>query len=399
MTLVFDGLIRSLKILKSGLTFRKSGGSKNNKDYRVLFLCSADENAPGTRFRCSNYFSYLSEHGYVCTLRPFIGRYLSQNLYRKGGTLLKALFLVGAVLKRFVQLLFEFPKYDLVFLQREAMLFGPPVIEWIIVKILRKPMIFDYDDAIFVPYASPFYGKWVTWLKFPEKTRINIRLSKHVIAGNAYLRDYALKLTSNITIVPSVVNTDVFTKAKKMQSTTVPIIGWSGSLSTTQYFKSIMPMLKALAQRQKFILKVIGASEQFEIPGVEVINKKWALETDVSDIQSLDIGLYPVLPDAWSLGKCGLKAVQYMACGVVCVASPVGVLADIIQDEVNGFWASNENEWIEKLTRLIKNETLRKKIAEAGRQTIEDKYSLMVHSPRILDIFNSVLHKNSCVGI
>jgi len=95
--------------------------------------------------------------------------------------------------------------------------------------------------------------------------------------------------------------------------------------------------------------------------------------------------------DKWSKGKCGLKALQFMALGVPTICSPVGVNTEIIQDNENGFLAATEAEWVEKLTQLLRSAELRRRLGEAGRTTVEEKYSAVTQAPRVYEIFKSVL--------
>jgi len=125
---------------------------------------------------------------------------------------------------------------------------------------------------------------------------------------------------------------------------------------------------------------------------VNVENKEWRLENEYEDYKSLDIGVYPLPNDEWAKGKAGFKAIYYMAAGVPCVASPVGMNKEIIQDGVNGFLANSEEEWLEKISLLIENPELRKKIGLAGRKTVEERYSVKVNAPRFLKVLQFVYH-------
>ncbi len=95
-----------------------------------------------------------------------------------------------------------------------------------------------------------------------------------------------------------------------------------------------------MAGSRSFTLRVSGAGRTVEFPGVEVANMPWSIEQEVSLFNTCDVGIYPLWDDAWTRGKCGFKAIQFMACGVH---------REIIQDGVNEFLAATEEEWVEKL--------------------------------------------------
>jgi glycosyltransferase involved in cell wall biosynthesis len=117
----------------------------------------------------------------------------------------------------------------------------------------------------------------------------------------------------------------------------------------------------------------------------------WRADTELDDLAAIDIGVMPLPDDKWSKGKCGLKALQFMAMGIPTVCSPVGVNTDIIQDNQNGFLASAEDEWVDKLSRLLRSRELRERLGQAGRATVEQKYSAITQTPRVYEIFKSVL--------
>ena len=154
--------------------------------------------------------------------------------------------------------------------------------------------------------------------------------------------------------------------------------------------KPVTDGLKKLAEKESFRLRVIG-TPSYECPPVDVEAMRWRADTELEDLSEIDIGMMPLPDDRWSKGKCGLKALQFMALGIPTICSPVGVNTDIIQDDQNGFIAGTEDEWVEKLTRLLRSAELRRRLGDAGRATVEEKYSAITQTPRVYEIFKSVL--------
>ena len=162
-----------------------------------------------------------------------------------------------------------------------------------------------------------------------------------------------------------------------------PVIGWIGSPTTGAYLRALTPVFQKLAERRKFVLRISGTADPVTIPGVEVDNTPWTLGREVELFNTCDVGVYPLPDDDWSKGKCGFKAIQFMACGVPVVSSAVGVNREIIQDGVNGYLASTNDEWVARLERLLLDAELRRRFAEAGRGTIAERYSLEVNAPKL----------------
>ena len=157
-----------------------------------------------------------------------------------------------------------------------------------------------------------------------------------------------------------------------------------------RHLDTLRGALRRLAKQEQFRLRVIGTPD-YELDGVEVEAMQWRSQTEVEDFRPIDIGVMPLPDGPWSQGKCGLKALQYMALGIPTVCSLVGVNSDIIRDGDNGFLAASEDEWVAKLTRLLRSVELRKRLGLAGRLTVENKYSTTIQVPRVYSIFESVV--------
>jgi glycosyltransferase involved in cell wall biosynthesis len=139
------------------------------------------------------------------------------------------------------------------------------------------------------------------------------------------------------------------------------------------------------------MLRVSGAGESLEIPGITIEQPGWTINGEVNLFATCDVGVYPLADDEWARGKCGFKAIEFMACGVPVVASAVGVNREIVEDGVNGFLAHSDDEWVEKLLRLLGDSALRRQFGQTGRLTIEQRYSLRVHAPKLADVLRETV--------
>ncbi|HKP45075.1 MAG TPA: glycosyltransferase family 4 protein [Pyrinomonadaceae bacterium] len=359
---------------------------------KVLALVpSTYDTSPGQRHRIEQWEPFLRSRGVEITYAPFESEELHSILHQAGNRTRK-MALIAASFSQRAAAVHQAKNYDLVYVFREAALLGPPVFERWIHKA-GVPMVFDFDDAVFVSYRSPTNG-YFSYLKFASKVKTICRLSNHVMAGNPYLADYACQVNPNVTIIPTTIDTDRYV-AQQQRCTRGPVtIGWTGSFSTVQHLDILRPILQKLAQQIEFRLRVIG-TPVYHLEGVELEAMQWRAETELDDLKGIDIGMMPLPDDDWSKGKCGLKALQFMALGIPVICSPVGVNTEIIEDGVNGFLASSEEEWLDKLTLLITSPDLRARLGRAGRETVENKYSAKRQAPRVFELWQSVVRDSA----
>ena len=359
---------------------------------RILALMPAlYDTSPGQRYRLEQWEPLLRERGVEITYEPFEDEELHAMIY-KPGMVGKKLQLVTRGLSRRLSQVRKAKDFDLVYILREAALLGPPVFERLI-HHRGLPIVFDFDDAVFVSYRSPSNG-YLSYLKFASKTKTICRIASHVMVGNPYLADYARQVNDRVTIIPTTIDTEKYRVPERKEKTGPPVIGWTGSHSTVQHLDTLRGALKKLAEKESFRLRVIG-TPSYECDPIPVEAMRWRAATELDDLSEIDIGVMPLPDDRWSKGKCGLKALQFMALGIPTVCSPVGVNTDIIQDDENGFIAGTEEEWVDKLGRLLRSHELRQRLGHAGRVTVEQKYSAITQTPRVYEIFKSVLRDAS----
>ena len=280
---------------------------------RVLALMPAlYDTSPSQRYRLEQWEPLLRERGVEITYEPFEDEELNALLY-KPGLVRQKLQLVTRGLNRRLSLVRKVRDYDLVYILREAALLGPPIFEKLIHQ-RRVPIVFDFDDAVFVSYRSPSNG-YFSYLKFASKTKTICRIASHVMVGNPYLAQYALQVNDRVTVIPTTIDTEKYQVPPPKNSSGPPVIGWTGSHSTVQHLDTLRGALKKLAQRESFRLRVIG-TPAYECVPLDVEAMRWRAETEVQDLSVIDIGVMPLPDDRWSKGKCGLKALQFMAAGI-----------------------------------------------------------------------------------
>jgi glycosyltransferase involved in cell wall biosynthesis len=354
---------------------------------RILFLTPYPfDEAPSQRFRFEQYFPLLREKGISFKQSAFLDENTWSILYKSGYTYRKVSGIISGFLRRF-GILFTVLGYDFVFIHREAAPVGPPVFEWIIAKIFRRRIIYDFDDAIWLPNTSES-NKLAAGLKWHHKVANICRWSHVVSCGNEYLCNYARQFNQHVVLNPTTIDTEKLHNPELYAesyagSKNKIIIGWTGSHSTLLYLDLILPVLQEIERNHLVEIRIISNQEP-DLPLKTLVFKKWSKETEIRDLAQFDIGLMPLTEDHWSEGKCGFKALQYMAMEIPALASPVGVNKTIVQEGVNGYLCGGLEDWKEKLEQLIRDASLRKELGKKGRETVVKHYSVKSNEGRFL---------------
>jgi glycosyltransferase involved in cell wall biosynthesis len=342
--------------------------------------------APGQRYRIEQWAPYLREDGIELHFTPFAGPVLAKTIYEQGKHVAKVALMTQAWLAR-IDHAWRAAAFDVVYLYREASLVGPALLERLIAW--RNPkVVYDFDDAIWQRYVSP-RNRYFSYLKAPGKTRTLCRLAASVVVGNEHLAQFARRYNPAVTIIPSTVSLRQYRPAPREGRSSERIIGWTGSHSSIQYLGIVEGALQRLARRRRFRLRVIGV-EGFSIPGVDVECRPWKASTEVEDLWPLDVGIMPLTEDPWTLGKCAMKAIQYLGVGVPAVVSPVGANKEVVEHGITGFHAGTEDDWVQALERCLDDDSMRSRMGAAGRDVVEARYSAETQAPRLTAILRSL---------
>lgn len=333
--------------------------------------------APSQRFRFEQFFPILERNQFNCSTSCFYDEDTFKKLYQANEKLILALRLVWCFLRRCAHM-FTLSKYDCILIQRGAAPFGPPIFEWVIRYILRKPIIYDFDDAIW-RQPEGYNSILKRFVKAHYKVALICKWAHTVVVGNSYLAAYAAQFNKRVVLIPTVVDTEHMFIPAKDEADCVDnspiVIGWTGSHTTLPYLESLEPVLEQLANTNQFSLMVMANKPpNFKKLPCQFI--PWTEEAEVAQLQRIDIGIMPLPDDEWTKGKCGFKAIQYMAVGKPAVASSVGVNAEIIDDGVNGFLCASHEDWFKALSYLLNHPETAKSMGAAAREKMVQNYSL-----------------------
>jgi len=354
---------------------------------KVLFILPYPLHvAPSQRFRVELFLPYLQQNNIQYHLATFMDEATWNVLYKNGSALQKAVGILKGFLKRCKHVLIDIHGYDFVFVHREASPIGAPIFEFIIAKVWRKKMVYDFDDAIWIANTSS-ENKFISGLKCFWKVAKICKWSYKISAGNTYLSNYAAQFNNGVSVVPTCVDTEQMHNKTKTHHDGIPVLGWTGSHSTLFYLNAILPILQELDQEIEFKFLLI-ANKDPQLPLKNYSFKKWQESTEIQDLLLMDIGLMPLQDDPWSEGKCGFKLIQYLSLGIPAVASPVGVNKEIVLNNENGFIVHNKEEWKNALKLLLSNSSLRAQMGNKGRQLIVNRYSIKSQLTNFLNLFN-----------
>lgn len=361
---------------------------------RLLVLCPYPEGvAAGQRLKFEQYYADWRANGLEITVAPFMDMALWRVLYEPGHTVPKALGLLRGYLRRFWQLRL-LGRHDAVFIHMWVMPLGSTLAERLVRR--RTPaLIYDLEDNIAAaspPALSPLRRLLRPLIDRAGKVRFLVRRADAVIVASPFLvqpcRDLGAARVDCIT--PSLDTGRIVPAPTDRPPNPVPVIGWTGTFSSRIYLDLLADVFQKLARRATFRLRVIGNFD-YALDGVDLDVVRWSAEREAEDLQSLDIGVYPLVDDDWSRGKAGLKIIQYQAAGLPCVASDVPLSRAQLREGETGFLVASKQEWEDRLFQLLHDPALRQKMGAAGRADAVRLYSREAVSARYRSVLEAVL--------
>jgi glycosyltransferase involved in cell wall biosynthesis len=354
--------------------------SRNNtmKSIRVLALTRYGSLGASSRMRTFQYLPMLADAGFDVTTRALFDDAALSTRYKNGR------YGLGTVLKRYclrLSALWSRRHFDLVWIEKETLPWWPLWLEKLLLK--GAPYVLDYDDALFHKYdqhrlaiVRRLFGKRIDGLMADAAL---------VVCGNDYLAKRARAAGAlDVQVIPTVIDLKRYPfpdSANQNFNKDLPVVVWIGSPSTVPYLQLLQAPLQELARRVPFVLRIIGG--QLAMDGVQVECLNWSEDTEAENLASADVGVMPLLDTPWEQGKCAYKLIQYMACGLPVVASPVGANCSVVHEGLNGYLAADPSAWVEHLERLLTSTDRRKAMGNKGRQLVEQSYCIQVTGNRL----------------
>ncbi|MBI2426765.1 MAG: glycosyltransferase family 4 protein [Candidatus Kerfeldbacteria bacterium] len=337
----------------------------------VTFLTFGPFETASTRYRVLQFLPYLELDGIHCRTVLYLGHHRSLNNLAKGWYLVRA----------FVLSL----RADVVFIQKILL----PSWFLKILRLISKRIVYGVDDAMWLPGPN-VAGFSREIVQKREKKFIAVVKNVHeVIVGNNDLKLFVQKYQPRVHLVPTCIDDSHYPQEQKPLPKRF-CVGWIGSSANFPYLQNLENVFEILFQKygEEVYLKIISDQPFVSTSGIEIKTVKWNSETEMREMQEFSVGLMPLLDSEWARGKCGFKALQYMALGIVPVASPVGVNTRIIQDGKTGFLPQTLDQWLHALETLKKSTTLQKEMGDQAREFFRSHYSLPVVYPLLKKIID-----------
>lgn len=346
---------------------------------KVLGLALYGPLAASTRYRLGQYVAGLAGFGIDLQIRHLLGDdYLRR---RFAGASLSAPSLLRTGIARLGDL-WRQSEFDVAMVHCELFPLLPGGFER---ALMRKPYVYDFDDAFYLKYLSGRLGlaKPLLGSKFDTV----MAGASAVTAGNQVLAQYARQHNPRTSHLPTVVDTERYQPEPERRGKEMFTVGWIGSPSTAPYLAELVAPLSVIGQEGPVRLVVIGGKAP-AVPGVEVVEVAWSESAEVGMINSFDVGVMPLPDDDWARGKCAFKLIQYMACALPVVASPVGANVDVVGAD-GGLLAATPEEWAQAFRTLRDQPGRRVEMGWAGRARVEQRYSLQVTGPKLAAILTA----------
>ena len=337
--------------------------------------------------RFYQYVPWLAAAGISITMAPLFSDAYVQGLQRNIKSPLEALMAYAGR----VRALLASRKFDLLWIEKETLPWLPL---WFEKMLLPRavPYVLDYDDAVFHYYDE--HRNPVVKAVLSGKHPALMQGAALVVVGNEYLAGFAREAGApRVALVPTVIDLAGYpaSRPKQVEDYVPPCVGWIGQRATASFLAPYAPLFKRLSSDGLARFTAIGIDAQSL--GLPMSSIPWTEDTEVASIASFDIGIMPLVDEPFERGKCGYKLIQYMACGLPVVASPVGVNRQIVEHGVNGFLAETPEQWEEALQTLLADAGLRQRMGQAGRQKVERQYCIQVTGSALSRLLIEAINK------
>lgn len=348
----------------------------------VTVLTRYGSRGASSRVRATQYLPLLQTLGINATVRALLSDHYIESLYAGRRPIFETLRCYARRLND----LQRTPRGELLWIEKEILPFAPAFLERWLAR--GHSYVLDFDDAIFHNYDLSKSS--AVRLLLGRKIDRLMRDAKIVIVGNSYLEARAREAgAQRVERLPSVIDLDRYpgpSLAASREREARPLrVVWIGSPATARYLERLREPLQRLSATLPLEFRVIGAPAPQWL-GVSTVNIPWSADSEAAQIAACDIGVMPLDDTPWERGKCGFKLIQYMACGLPVVASPVGMNLDIVAPEENGLFARDADEWVAALERLASSAAFREMLGQCGRVKVEREYCLQVTAPRLANL-------------
>jgi glycosyltransferase involved in cell wall biosynthesis len=352
---------------------------------RLLIMLRYGTLGASSRLRWLQYLPHLREAGFQVDISSLFSDTKLRRRYKVRNYRFQDL--LSSYWHRF-RVLLHLKKYHLVLIEKEPLPWFPSWIEMFLLRNSRY--ILDFDDAQFHRYDNHY--SWIVRTLLSKKFNRLIKNAHLIISGNDYISNHCADVGATcIEDIPTVVDLARYEPKQIYACKGIPLIVWIGTPETAKFLNIVSGPLAELAKRCSFKLRVIGAG-QIVMPGIDIELFPWTADTEASMISNCDIGIMPLSDTPWERGKCAYKLIQYMACAIPVVASPVGANRAVVKNGETGFFATSDRAWIEKLEQLLGDAELRQRLGKSGRQRVESNFCLQKAAPKLVNLITKALH-------
>ncbi|MDJ0781179.1 MAG: glycosyltransferase family 4 protein [Desulfosarcinaceae bacterium] len=316
----------------------------DDERWRLLFLTQGGDRLPSVRFRVLPYVRLGSQMGYQIGWRR-----IPKNFFARFLTFL------------------QLPHADSIVLQKKLL---PTAFLALLQRRCRR-LYYDFDDAVWTHHP----GAARATTKDEGRFAATCRRVDGIIAGNRFLAQKAQQYHSRVTVLPTPIDTTRYRPAAAdAPKEGPPTVGWMGTAANQHFLPEVLERLRALSPTP--ILQVVSNENRLDRDSAGIDFHLWSAEAEIRQLQTFDVGLMPLSDDEYTRGKCGFKLLQYMACGVVPVASAVGFNTEIIDHGEDGFLVEEITDWRRYVGRLVQHPGLRRQMADKAREKVVARFDL-----------------------